>query len=732
MPEKSFSLMRNTTLKGRLEHITFHNQENYYTIARLRTFENKNLVTILGYIPEPCPGESIKIEGVWETHPRFGEQLRFDSYEIILPATTKGIKNYLSGGFIKGLGPVTANRLINHFQDKTLEIIEKHPEKLTEVKGIGKIIAQNIVDSWRSSHAMRDLTQFLKKHGLKETYGARIYREYGENAVEILTENPYKIATDISGFGFYIADTLAQSMDIELDQSLRVKACILHLIERGSADGHVFIDAEQLKQLCESFFQIDIEQSEKGINELIEENELIMEDLLDGPGTCAIYTRELYDAEIEIAGRLKALLTIPLPVCEISEEVITKEVLEQLAIKLSDEQSEVLEGIFAHRAAVITGGPGTGKTTLIRSIAAVFNALGKKILLAAPTGRAARRLAELTRRKAATIHKLLGYNLADNSFEKDQDDPLSADAVIIDEASMVDILLMRHLLRAVPMTARIILVGDVFQLPSVGPGNVLADIINSQIIKTYELTTIFRQAQESRIIINAHRVRDGRALDFSSKTPETELSDFYFIEQNQPETIIKTIARLYSKEIPQKFNLDRVQDIQVLTPMHKGLVGTFNLNRVLQQQLNPLPVLLETTGGGFKINDKVMQLKNNYKKTIFNGEIGNIRAIDAKAGSMEVDFDGRLVAYESGELDELSLAYAITIHKSQGSEYPAVIIPLITRHYVMLQRNLLYTALTRGKKLVILIGTKKAITIALHNDKPRQRLSYLINRLRDL
>jgi exodeoxyribonuclease V alpha subunit len=508
-----------------------------------------------------------------------------------------------------------------------------------------------------------------------------------------------------------------------------VRAAILHLIFNLTDDGHTFAEEENLIARCENLFQVDRDTIHTAIDELVAENLIVAETLDADTQTRALYLKELHLAEAGLANRLKALLSVPVPSVEIDSEQIAAEVQKKLAINLSTEQLDVLEQIFSHRISIITGGPGTGKTTLLRSITTMFEALGKRVKLAAPTGRAARRLAEVTRRKAKTIHRLLGYNFTDGQFIRNQDTPLDADALIVDEASMVDTVLMFNFLKAVPASAVLVLVGDVFQLPSVGPGNVLADIIQSDCMPVFYLKKIFRQDRESPIVMNAHRVRAGETPEFEPSERIDGHSEFFFLEQNEPQQVVSTIVQLCRQELPRQFGIDPVNDLQVLTPMHKGLVGTINLNHVLQDALNPNPVLQESIGSKFKINDKVMHLKNNYQKDVYNGDIGTVCQIDKKSGQLSVDYYGRTVEYDASDLDEITVAYAISVHKSQGSEYPAVIIPLLTQHYIMLQRNLLYTAMTRGKKLVILIGTQKALSVALNNDKPQQRLSRLAERL---
>ncbi|MDL1982521.1 MAG: ATP-dependent RecD-like DNA helicase, partial [Deltaproteobacteria bacterium] len=629
----------------------------------------------------------------------------------------------------KGIGRLMAGRIVKRFGADTLNVIENYPEKLLEVEGIGKTKAASISNAWKDHHAIRSLMQFLQEAGVKTSYSAILLKEYGLDALNIIQSNPYCLANDIPGIGFYMADAIALKLGKSENEPERARACIIHLMQQFSNDGHVFAYLDQLTARCKNLFQIESEAAEEAIEYLSTAGELLIENKAEVPDKKAVYLKALHQAEAGLANRLKALLSVPVVPQGIDTEQISNEVLKKLAIKLSEEQLNVLEKIFSYRAVIITGGPGTGKTTLIRSINAVFKALGKQISLAAPTGRAARRLAELTHRDAKTIHRLLGYNFKDNLFDKNQDNPLDADAVIIDEASMVDTYLMFHLLNAIPMTSMLIMVGDVFQLPSVGPGNVLDDMIKSDIIPVFYLKKIFRQARESSIVLNAHRVLKGEFPLLKHINEPADLSEFYFIEQNNPEKVVSTIVELCTRAIPERFGFDPVKEVQVLAPMHKGVVGTINLNQVLQKVLNPNPVTINATNNSFKPGDKVMHLKNNYQKEVFNGDIGTIISIDSKKEELSVDFYGRAVSYDFTETGELSLAYAISVHKSQGSEYPAVIIPLMTQHYALLQRNLLYTAITRGEKLVILIGMKKALDIALKNDRPRQRLSMLTDRL---
>jgi len=718
------------TLEGCLERITYFNSENHYTIAKLKTSKTNNVVTIVGTMVAVNPGQTLKIKGIWETHPRYGQQFKISSYEVVLPATIDGIKKYLESGIIKGIGPSMANRIVSCFGAKTFEIIEKEPEKLLEVKAIGNAKAALICNAWKDHHVARSLMQFLQKMGVQTSYCAKILKEYGPDAVNIISKDPFRLTVDIPGIGFYFADTVAQKLGIEKDHPRRVRACILHVMQQFINQGDIFAYQDQIVDHCKNLFRITPGVALDEIDRLFTAGKLVIESAPCDPKKI-IYLKDIHQAETGIANRLNALLSVPITASGINEERILREVQKKLAITLSSEQLNALEAILSHRAVIITGGPGTGKTTLIKSITAVFSVLGKHVFLAAPTGRAARRLSEVTRSKATTIHKMLGFNFKEGFFEKNPDNPLDTYAIIIDEASMVDTFLMYHLIKALPMTSVLILVGDIFQLPSVGPGNVLSDMIKSKRLPVFYLKKIFRQTHESPIVVNAHRVRRGESPVLKPLDDSDDLSEFYFLEQNDPKKVVSTIVQLCTKTIPERFDFDPMYDVQVLTPMHKGVIGTTNLNQVLQNVLNPNPVMIEAMGSTFKTGDKIMHLKNNYQKEVFNGDIGIISAINRKEKQLSVDYYGRIVTYDFTEMDEISLAYAISVHKSQGSEYPAVILPIMTQHFVLLQRNLLYTAITRGENLVILVGTKKALNIALRNNKPTERLSGLAFRLMD-
>lgn len=718
-------------LEGHLEHLTYYNKENHYTVARLRARQSSSPITIIGYLAGVRPGENLRLEGTWETHPKYGQQFKVKSFSVAIPASVEGIRNYLASGVIKGIGAHMADKLVAAFGEDTLAIIADEPGKLLDVDGIGSVKADQIRGAWKEHKSLNELMQFLQEMEVNSALCAPIFNEYGPDAVEFMRAAPYRLALDVPRVGFRAADTIARQLNADIDPSERSQAFVHYMLQQFSNEGHTFAYEHQLIERGETLFEVNMQDTRDAIQELATSGEIIVDSDEKISTNRAVYPQILYKAETGVANRLKAMLSVPHTPPRLDPSVMFKEVQKKLAISLSPEQLEALEKILSHRVSIVTGGPGTGKTTLVRSIHTLYEAFGRQILLAAPTGRAARRLSEMTRREAKTIHRMLEYSYIDDQFIRNQDNPLAADVVIVDEASMVDTLLMFYLLQAVPASAVLILVGDVYQLPSVGPGNVLSDLIESDIIQTFYLKKIFRQAQESPIIINAHRVREGEFSELASSPEPDGESEFLFIEKKEPAEVVKTIVDLISRDIPERYGLDPVQEVQVLTPMHKGIIGTLNLNQVLQNALNPNPVLVEAMGNAYKCGDKVMHLKNNYQKDVFNGDIGSILSIDSKKQIVTVDYYGRNVDYEFAEMDELSIAYAISVHKSQGSEYPAVIMPIMTQHYVLLQRNLLYTALTRGQKLVVLIGTRKALAIAVQNDQPRQRLSGLAQRLKE-
>jgi exodeoxyribonuclease V alpha subunit len=716
------------TVTGQVERVTYYSAETRYTVARLRVADSGRPITIVGTTPGLHPGEKLKVSGTWHAHPRFGQQLKIDALETCLPATVDGILAYLSSGMIAGIGPKTAQRLVAHFGEETFSVLDTAPGRLSEAAGVGKKTAERIADAWRAHHGLRRVMTFLQDHGVKLSHASRIYDLYGDDAPDFLSADPYALAEDWPGTGFEIADAIARRQGTAADDPNRISACIGHTLERFVADGHVFAPDDELVAACQKRFAIDPAMAQDALNHMDRNGVLVTEPLRAEGEPQAVFPARLHEAEVRLANRLITLMSIPTAVPNPDADTIRSEIVSRLAIQPSAEQLDVLAAVLSHKVAIITGGPGTGKTTLIRSISELCHALRRKVALAAPTGRAARRLAAVTGREAFTIHRLLRFNPHEELPEKDRDDPVAADVIIIDEASMVDIQLMCYLVDAVPVLATLILVGDAHQLPSVGPGCVLEDLIASNAIITFELTQIFRQSMQSDIVLNAHRIRRGQAPALPSTEAMDVPGDFYFFEHPRPDRAVDTIVDLCARLIPRQFDLDPSSDIQVLTPMHKGEAGTINLNRVLQSTLNP--AASEAPGVSvFRVGDKVIHTRNNYLKDVFNGDIGIVADVDKAGETLAVDYDGRRVNYLFSELDELSLAYAITVHKSQGSEYPCVVIALMTQHYPMLQRNLLYTAVTRGKRLVVIVGAQRALSAALENDHSGRRRSLLATRL---
>ena len=712
------------TLEGVLERIVFFNEENSFTVARLQVPGKKDLVTIVGALPLPTPGETLRLKGQWVVDTKFGQQFRVESCLSVLPATIIGIQKYLGSSLIKGIGPIMAKRIVDKFGLDTFDIIEENPERLTEIDGIGPIRTERITKAWQEQKQIREVMVFLQGHEISPAYAVKIFKAYGDKAVSVVKENPYRLALDISGIGFKTADKVAKSMGIDPNSQIRAEAGIIHVLSELVDEGHCYYPYEELKQKVAELLEIDLAILETALATLAREDRILIEDL---PEIKAVYLTPLHVAEANVARRLKTLIASPKQALQIDVEKAIEWVQSISRIDLAATQKLALRKTISGKVVVLTGGPGTGKTTLINSLVKILEKKGQRIVLASPTGRAAKRLSEVTGKEAKTIHRLLEFSPKEGGFKRNEDNPLDADLVVIDEASMVDILLMNQLLKAIPLTATLLLVGDVDQLPSVGPGNVLKDIIASGNVETIILTEIFRQAQESLIIANAHRVNRG---EFPQLKPQQgQRSDFYFIEKDDPEEVLGVIKELCVKRLPNAFRLNPLDDIQVMTPMHRGTVGVANLNAELQVLLNPQGKVITRGGRLFRVNDKVMQIKNNYEKDVFNGDIGTLAAIDIEEQKVQVKFEGRTVDYELSDLDDLVLAYAISIHKSQGAEYPVVVVPLLSQHYIMLQRNLLYTAITRAKRLVVLVGSKRAIAIAVRNNKVQRRYTNLAAKL---
>ena len=717
-------------IKVQIERITYYNEESGYTIAKARLGGRHDLVTVVGNLLAVNPGGVLKLTGEWHFHPKFGEQFKITSYEPVVPATVTGIERYLGSGLIKGIGPVMAKRLVSKFGPDTLNVIETDVRQLNEVEGIGQKRIEMIQKAWDNQKEIRDVMLFLQGHGVSPAYGAKIFRQYGRESVKIVRENPYRLATDIFGIGFITADRIAEKLGISKDSQAMAEAGILYVLDQLSSEGHVYYPYGPLIEECKRILGVDKEPIVKAFGKISLDRKIVIEDPNKEEieeNNKAVYLSRLYVSEVGVAEKLKALMQVPKNLAPFDGDKAVEWVQGELKMMLAENQKQAVREALERKVMVVTGGPGTGKTTIINSIIRICEKAGQRVLLAAPTGRAAKRMTEATGHEAKTIHRLLEFSPKEAGFKRDENNPLEAHLLIIDEVSMVDTVLMHYFLKAVPKEAALILVGDVDQLPSVGAGNVLRDIIDSGVIPTVRLTEIFRQARESLIVVNAHRVNSGEmpALSYQKDLPR----DFYFFEIEEPEKVLEKIIELCKEKIPQKFGYDPGSDIQVLTPMHRGTVGASILNAELQKHLNTSPDELVRGGKILKVGDKVMQIRNNYDKDVFNGDIGRIVRIDREEQEVIVDYDGSRVSYDYSDLDEIVTAYAVSVHKSQGSEYPVVVMPVLTQHYMLLQRNLLYTGITRGKKLVILVGTKKAMAIAVKNNKPQKRYTLLRERL---
>ena len=718
-----------TTLQGTVERITYVNEETQYVVARLDVPGSRDLATIVGNLPSLTPGETLRLQGTWTHHKKYGDQFHVDQYETVAPATLVGVQRYLGSGLIKGIGPVFAKRLVDAFGLDTLRVIEEEPDRLRTVEGIGPLRVQRITTAWAEQKEIREVMLFLQGHGVSSTYAVKIFKAYGQAAIATVKANPYRLAQDIYGIGFKTADGIARNLGVPPDSPLRAQAGIIHVLQALSDEGHVYAPEADLLREAETTLEIPRPLLADAMADLAREDLVVAEELPGGGR--AIYLTPLHVAEEQVARRLADLLRAPrLPVrVDVEKALVWVEGV--TGLQLAPQQREAIRMALTHKALVITGGPGTGKTTILRCIIQILEKKGVRIHLASPTGRAAKRMAEATGHEALTIHRLLEWSPAAAGFQRNAHRPLETDLVIVDEASMIDVVLMNSLLRAVPLMAGLVLVGDADQLPSVGPGTVLRDILESGRVPSVRLTEIFRQAEQSRIVLNAHRVNRGEFPDLSRPAGGGD-SDFHFLPEEEPERLQQLIVELASRRLPARLRFDPVEDIQVLTPMHRGVIGATQLNAALQAALNPARAgVVEVMRGGriFRVGDRVMQVRNNYDKEVYNGDIGRIARIELEEQEVVVRVDGRPVTYEFSELDELMLAYAATVHKSQGSEYPAVILPMHTTHYPMLQRNLLYTALTRAKRLLVLVGMKKALAIAIRSDATLRRCSRLADRL---
>lgn len=704
-------------LEGTVKRIVFESADTGFMVARLEVEGQVDLVTFVGNLLAVSEGEMVRLTGQWVEDKKFGRQLRVETFESVVPSTVAGIENYLASGLIEGIGPTYAKRLVESFGTDTLRVIDEEPHRLRDVPGIGKKRAAQIREGWAEQRAVQSIMIFLQGHGITASQSVKIYQQYGDGAMAILRNNPYQLAEDISGISFKGADKIAMEMGIAKDADERLEAGVAHVLQQATVHGHLFLPATELLEESVRLLDIGPEPMAAALDRAILGAKIIRDQE-------ACYTPKAHQAEVGTADYLKRLISTPSESIEIlSMENALKWVQKKLAIELAEEQQEAIRTGLQSKVMVITGGPGTGKTTVINSLLSILDKKSVSYLLAAPTGRAAKRMEEATDRESRTIHRLLEFSPKFGGFARDESDPLLTDLVIIDEASMLDMQLMFSLVKALPHFARLILVGDIDQLPSVGAGNVLMDIIASQVIPVVRLQTIFRQAEQSGIVVNAHRINTGQHPQFNTE-------DFFVIDRPDPARALETIVEVVTNRLPKKFGLDPIHDIQVLSPMRRGETGMIRINEALQAAMNPegSPIAKRDLREG----DKVMQLRNNYELDVYNGDVGVISRVDTVAKEVEVAYeDQRRILYGFDDLDDLGLAYAMTVHKSQGSEYPAVVVPMLSQHYMMLQRNVLYTAITRGKQLVVIVGDEKAINMAVNNSRLSHRNTLLAERLRN-
>ncbi|MBN1250467.1 MAG: ATP-dependent RecD-like DNA helicase [Anaerolineae bacterium] len=721
------------TLEGTLERLTFHNEENGYTVARLIPEGKSYEVTVVGNLAGVTVGESLSLKGIWTTHSRYGRQFEVQSFRVKLPATLEGIRKYLGSGLVRGVGPITAERIVDTFGLETLDVIERDPQRLREITGVGPKRVAQVKEAWEEQKQIKEIMVFLQGLGLSSSLAVKLYKQYGPEAGMIVQTTPYRLAKEVFGIGFKTADRIAQSIGIPPHAPERIQAGLRYALSQFSDSGHCYAARDALVAEAAALLEVPSEACQAALVDLITAEEIIeVETEATFSGT-AVYLPPFYYAEIGVATRLRHLASASRDRLGAFGDVDWDAAFAWLgahsAIQLVEAQQAAIKMALTERVSVVTGGPGTGKSTITGSLIQLLQAQGRSVLLAAPTGRAAKRLSEATGLPAKTIHRLLEFKPgAGTVFLKDRDNPLDADLIIIDEASMIDILLANHLLKAVEAGTHLLFVGDADQLPSVGPGNVLHDMIQSGEVPVTRLETIFRQSKDSYIIVNAHRINHGEMPVFSRRS-----SDFFLFNKPDPEEAADMVIDIVAKRIPQKFGFDPRSDIQVLSPMHRGAVGVTQLNRRLQQVLNPPePSRSEISHGAraFREGDRVMQIRNDYHRQVFNGDMGEVVSIDSEDHLVLVDFEGERIPYELSQLDELVHAYAVSIHKSQGSEFPAVVVPMLTQHYVMLQRNLLYTAVTRARQLVVLVGDRRALAIAVQNNRitdRNTRLAELLN-----
>ena len=724
-------------IQGVVERLTFHSQESGYTVARVKVPKARDLVTIVGSFAQIQPGQTLQMTGFWRDHPKYGQQFQIKSYRETKPATLTGIEKYLGSGLIKGVGPVTAKRIVSHFGLETLDIIENQIERLAEVPGIAQKRVKMIQAAWAEQRAIKEVMLFLQGHGVSTTYAVKIYKTYGDDSIAIVQRNPYQLSTDVYGIGFVTADAIARNLGIAPNSEFRYRAGILHVLGEASEDGHCCLPKDELitrtvARLTLEDHQPKADQVELLMHVMVQEGELIRESVsLDETPQLLYYSPIFHTTEVKIAQRLQTLLKTPLLADSSRVSAWIDRFIAVSGCLLSEQQRQAVAQAAQHRVLILTGGPGTGKTTTTRAISALWKAMGKSIALASPTGRAAQRLSEVTGQEAKTIHRLLEFDPKTMGFKRNQDFPIAADAIIVDEASMLDLFLANALIRAISPQSQLLLVGDIDQLPSVGPGNILGDLIASGSVPVIRLSEVFRQAQASKIVTNAHRINQGQfpLLESVSDKPR---SDCLWLGAPDPPAGVQAVRDLVQELIPS-LGFDPARDVQVLCPMIRGEMGTRNLNGELQALINPpQPNKAELKFGGllFREGDRVIQQVNDYNRGVFNGDLGHITHIDLEEIEVSVQFGDRSVTFDLADLNEIAPAFATTIHKAQGSEYPVVILPMYMQHYIMLSRNLLYTGLTRAKRLAILVGPQQAISLAVRQVKAQERFTHLAERLK--
>lgn len=717
-------------LSGIIERITFHNPENGFAVLRVRVRGFREPVPVVGTLLSVAVGEQLDASGTWVEDRDHGSQFKATELQTKPPCTLEGIEKYLASGLIKGIGPHYARRIVETFGERTLSIIDESPSYLTEVKGIGPRRLEQIRESWQRQRGIRQVMMFLQAYGLGTARAARIYRTYGDQAIELIKSNPYRLAEDIWGIGFQLADQLAERLGVDRQSAFRARSALIHVLKRLTQEGHSGFPEEGVVEQTQALTEIEPKILREAVAAELATHEVIRDSVEATDGRIPwLYLAPYHKAEAEAARILKSLCCGRHPLGRVDADAALAEIEQRMVLELASAQKDAIRLAAREKVLVITGGPGVGKTTIVRGILELFKAQGRSAVLCAPTGRAAKRLAETTGQEARTIHRLLEFDHVVGGFKRNADHRLRLDLLIVDESSMVDLLLLHHLVQAIPERACVVFVGDVDQLPSVGAGNVLSDLIGSRVLPVVRLTEIFRQAGQSWIIRAAHQVHEGQMPE----SAPAKQGDFYVIEAHDPPAILEKVVRLLADRIPSHFGLDPVRDVQVLTPMNRSELGSRALNTHLQQVLNPPRggTEIQRHGWTFRLNDKVIQTVNDYQKEVFNGDIGRIVQIDESEQEVAIEYEGRVVVYDFDELDEVGLAYALTVHKSQGSEYPAVIVPLHTQHYLMLQRNLLYTAISRGRKLVVLVGSRRALGLAIGRQDARQRCSRLAARLRE-